>query len=193
MKTKMFCPSRTPENLRSPKFKPSRLVISFFFLLLLLVTGCQSAPKPTGQTVQVVRVVSGQSFEVTGIGDQPTLIQRVRLIGIEAPDIKQRPWGPEAKKRLEELIGKEPVLLESDVESKDSFDRKLAYVWKDKVLLNEQMVVEGQALYQSRSLNTKYDNRLEQAQEWARLMGLGIWNPEKPMRLAPSEFRSRNR
>lgn len=143
--------------------------------------------------MQAVRVVTGQTLEITGVGDQPTLIQRVRLIGIEAPDTKQRPWGPEARKRLEEIIGKEPVLLEFDVEREDSFDRQLAYVWKDGVLLNEQMVGEGQAIFQPRSLNVKYDERLERAQEMARVMGLGIWNPEKPMRQSPSEFRSQNR
>jgi micrococcal nuclease len=159
---------------------------------LLLVSGCQKAPQPIGLTVQA-EVVTGQTLEVTGVGDQPTLIQRVRLIGIEAPDLKQRPWGIEAKKQLEELVGKEPVLLESDVETKDSFDRKLAYVWKKGILLNEQMVAEGLALFQPRSLATKYDERLERAQEWARLMGLGIWNPDKPMRQSPSEFRRQNR
>ena len=55
------------------------------------------------------------------------------------------------------------------------------------------MVAEGLALFQPRSLATKYDERLERAQEWARLMGLGIWNPDKPMRQSPSEFRRQNR
>lgn len=164
----------------------------FTLCCLLLLWGCQKAPQATGLTVQA-KVVTGQTLEVTGVGDQPTLIQRVRLVGIEAPDLKQRPWGPDAKKRLEELVGQEPVLLESDVETKDSFDRRLAYVWKNGVLLNEKMVAEGLALFQPRSLSSKYDERLERAQEWARLMGLGIWNPDKPMRQSPSEFRRQNR
>ena len=54
---------------------------------LFLISGCQKAPQPNGVTVQA-EVVSGQALEVTGVGDQPTLIQRVRLIGIEAPDLK---------------------------------------------------------------------------------------------------------
>ena len=185
----------TPQELWQKSHRsrtPPPLAILLTLCCLLLVSACQKVPKPTGPTVQA-EVVSGQTLEVTGVGDQPTLIQRVRLIGIEAPDLKQRPWGPEAKKRLEELVGKEPVLLESDVETFDSFDRKLAYVWKNGVLLNEQMVAQGWALFQPRSQTNKYDERLEQAQEWARLMGLGIWNPEKPMRQSPSEFRRQNR
>lgn len=168
------------------------LVIVFTLCCLLLLSSCQKAPQPTGTTVQA-EVVSGQTLEVTGVGDQPTLIVRVRLIGIEAPNIRQQPWGPEAKKRLQELVGKDPVLLESDVEVKDNFDRKLAYVWKNGVMLNEKMVAEGWALFQSRAQNTKYNERLERAQEWARLMGLGIWNIEKPMRQSPSQFSRQNR
>jgi micrococcal nuclease len=59
-------------------------------------------------------------------------------------------------------------------------------------LVNEQLVVEGY-VYVPRSINNKYEQRLTNAQEFARLMGKGIWNPEKPMRLTPTEFRRQNR
>jgi micrococcal nuclease len=65
-------------------------------------------------------------------------------------------------------------------------------VWKNKVLLNEELVKQGNAMFVGRSPNHKYDQRLERAQQWARLMGQGIWNPEKPMRLTPAEFRRQN-
>jgi len=79
------------------------------------------------------------------------------------------------------------------LEAQDKFGRTLAYVWKDEVLLNEQLVKDGYALFVARSPNHKYDLPLERAQQWARLMGNGIWNPEKPMRLTPAEFRNQNR
>jgi micrococcal nuclease len=69
----------------------------------------------------------------------------------------------------------------------------LAYVWKNQMFLNEQVLKQGYALFVGRSPNHKYDDRLENAQHWARLMGQGIWNPEKPMRLTPGEFRRMNR
>lgn len=127
------------------------------------------------------------------MGDQPNLISQVRLLGIDAPDLQQRPWGNAAKEHLQALIQGDSVTLEFDVERQDKFGRTLAYVWKDKVLLNEQLVKEGQALFVGRSPNHKYDQRLERAQQWARIMGLGIWNPEKPMRFTPAEFRRQNR
>jgi micrococcal nuclease len=165
---------------------------------LLLLVSCQAtnpAATENQAQVKVARVVSGQSLEVLGMAEQPNLISQVRLIGIEAPDLRQRPWGDNAKELLETLIGdiEKPVVLEFDLATKDKIGRTLAYVWKDKVLLNEEVVKQGLALYVGRSPNYKYDQRLERAQQWARLMGQGIWDAAKPMRLTPAEFRRLNR
>jgi micrococcal nuclease len=148
----------------------------------------------------VQQVVSGQTLDVLNTNQQPPLIERVRLIGIEAPDLKQHPWGAAAKNRFEKMITKitgqqlvlQPVFLEPDVQEKDSSGRWLAYVWHDKVLLNEQLVKEGYVLAAPRSPNNKYDSRIARAQEYARIMGYGIWNPDQPMRLTPAEFRRQN-
>jgi len=43
------------------------------------------------------QVVSGQTLEVTGIGEQPTRATRVRLVGIDAPDLQQQPWEKQQK------------------------------------------------------------------------------------------------
>lgn len=168
---------------------------------LLLLVGCKSANPPQGLRVKIERVISGQTLEWVDTSKQAGLIERVRLIGIESPDMRQQPWGIDAKKRLEQMIGEmrgqqlimQPVLLEFDVAPLDSYGRRLAYVWKNRVLLNEQLVKEGYVLAVPRSPNHKYDQRLIRAQEYARLMGKGIWNPEKPMRLTPSEFQRQNR
>ncbi|NEQ28022.1 MAG: thermonuclease family protein, partial [Microcoleus sp. SIO2G3] len=102
-----------------------------------------------------------------------------------------------AKNRLEKMISVatsqqlvlQPVFLEPDKQEKDSFGRWLAYVWYDGKLLNEQLVKEGYVLSAPRSPNDKYDERIARAQEYARIMGYGIWNPVQPMRLTPAEFR----
>ncbi len=176
-----------------PVAKVQRIVI---LSCLLLLVACQPQKKPEESTrvqIKVAQVVSGQTLEVVGIGEQPSLISQVRLLAIDAPDLQQRPWGDAAKERLEALVGEQAVKLEFDVQMKDKFGRTLAYAWKDEVLLNEQLVKEGYALFVGRSPNHKYDLRLERAQQWARLMGQGIWNPEKPMRLTPAEFRRQYR
>jgi micrococcal nuclease len=168
----------------------------FIFFCSSLLIGCpstiQTASNPS--EVKVARVVSGQTLEVLGI-EQPNLISQVRLIAVDAPDLRQRPWGDDAKQLLETLIGdtNKSVKLELDLEAKDKFGRTLAYVWKDNLFLNEEILKQGYALFGARSPNHKYDRRLERAQQWARVMGQGIWNSDKPMRLTPAEFRRLNR
>ncbi len=59
---------------------------------LLLLVSCQSKNQlPNNEAqVKVARVVSGQSLEVLGMAEQPNLISQVRLVGIDAPDLRQR-------------------------------------------------------------------------------------------------------
>lgn len=135
--------------------------------------------------VKVTRVLSGQTLEV----EETATAMKVRLVGIDAPDLQQHPWGEAALQQLETKIGGKTVLLEFDTQQKDAFGRNLAYVWHDGVLLNLQLVKEGYVLWMPRSPNYKYDRQLENAQAYARLMGLGIWNPDRPMRITPAEFR----
>lgn len=192
-----------PEKLGTAHWRSLNLALFWRFCIfcccLLLLVGCQSHHVSNGLTVQVQRVISGQTLDVLNSMQQPALIERVRLIGIEAPDLKQQPWGATAKNRFEQMLSKtigqqvlQPVFLEPDVQEKDSSGRWLAYVWYDGVLLNEQLVKDGYVLAAPRAPNNKYDSRLARAQEYARIMGYGIWNPKQPMRLTPTEFRRQN-
>ncbi|MBD2465451.1 thermonuclease family protein [Oscillatoria sp. FACHB-1407] len=169
--------------------------------LVIFLWGCQPASlfggdaslRPGSMSVRVARVVSGQTIEVINPANQQA--ERVRLLGIETPAQKQEPWYSQAKERLQTLLGDDSVvILETDVEPEAATDSgsvlKLAYVWKNGVLLNEQLVAEGVVLASSRSPNLRYEQRLINAQEKARLMGIGIWNAEHPMRQMPQEFRT---
>jgi micrococcal nuclease len=169
-------------------------VIVFGYCLFLC--GCQFSHPSSGLTVRVQRIVSGQNIEVVW-GEQANSTQQVRLIGISAPDLRQHPWGKAAKQRLEQLVRESKtqhslsptVLLESESEEVDRFGRILAHVWHNRTLISEQLVKEGYVLAELEYPH-KYSQRLQYAQEYARLMGYGIWNPEQPMRLTPAEFRS---
>jgi len=168
---------------------------------LLLLASCFGSATPQGQMVLVKQVVSGQTIEVVSASTPTADPRRVRLIGIEAPDMRQQPWGIEARRQLTQLLGDRSVLLELDVEKRDQYQRQLGYIWARSAdgpknqdsLLNEEMVKRGYALAKPRSPNTKYDQRLANAQAWARIMSVGIWNPEQPMGITPTEFRSQNR
>ena len=168
------------------RVKPFGVLIAIACFLLL--TSCQAVP-PTGLTVQVERIVNGRELEVAGVVGQPEITERVRLEGIDVPELAQTPWGEAAKAQLERLIGQQTIVLEADAEPRDPSGQRLAYVWHNQQLLNEQLVAEGYALVVPHPPNSKYDRRLAHAQDRARVLGLGIWNPQNPLRQAPNEFR----
>ncbi|WP_199320585.1 thermonuclease family protein [Leptolyngbya sp. FACHB-261] len=189
---------------KTSRLKPGRAVALWVIAaigLSLWLTACQKAlvrpdPDHATQVVQVQRVINAQALDVVSAQATPGLTERVQLIGLDAPDLEQRPWGLQAQRFLDDLIGpksvrsqSQPVLLEFDVQPQDRFGRKLAYIWVGELLVNEKLVAEGYALAVLRPPNLKYEERLRRAQERARLLGLGIWNPDQPMRISPSEFR----
>jgi micrococcal nuclease len=180
-------------RLRIPATKIKIIIKIIILLSLLFLASCQSQNKSATipSDVKLARVVSGQTLEVLGMETQPNLTSQIRLIGLDAPDLGQTPWGEDAKKTLETLIGgvNQSLKLEFDLENKDKFNRTLAYVWKDQLLLNEEIIKQGYALFVARSPNNKYNQRLKHAQQWARIMGKGIWNPDQPMRITPGEYR----
>ncbi|XGV96996.1 MAG: thermonuclease family protein [Leptolyngbya sp. BL-A-14] len=161
-----------------------------FFVLL---AGCQPSAPRQGLTIEVTKVLSGREFEVAGVAAAPEVTERVRLEGVDVPDVRQEPWGIAAKSLLENYLRQPSVLLETDAEPRDAFGRRLAYVWQGDRLLNEALVAAGYAIVAPHPPNSKYDQRLAQAQEHARVLGLGLWDPKLPMRVSPAEFRSQQR
>ncbi|PSP18134.1 MAG: nuclease [Cyanobacteria bacterium QS_8_64_29] len=159
--------------------------------------GCADAQPDGGTITRVQRVVSGHTLEVLLPERQPALRARIRLIGIEAPDGRQQPWGPAARARLSKLVGgkrgERQVRLSADVTERDRFGRRLAYVWKAGTLLNQRLVEHGHALAIERAPNTRYSERLAHAQAYARILGRGIWDTAQPLRKRPGAKRARER
>ncbi len=166
-------------------------------LCLLFLSSCRQPNSfLQGTHAQVQRVISGQTIEVIINQSQPAIIERVRLMGITAPDLRQQPWGLAAKAQLENLLSGQQsqpsVILEEEYSHQDSYGRRWAYLWHNDRLVNEQLILAGYALVNSDATQDKYTQRLLHAQEYARLMGLGVWNPQEPMSLTPQEFRNQN-
>ncbi len=151
-----------------------------------MMAGCQRVPSE-GQEVMVVKIISGNTVEV--IGADGAIAQRVRLIGITTPPLHQEPWGPAAQKALEQQLQQQRVRLTFDRQTTDDYGRQLGYIWHQGKLINEEMVKQGYALAEEWFPNTQYSQRLQYAQDRARILGLGIWNSEHPMGLTPSQFR----
>ena len=172
-----------------------RFLFAALFLMLtgVMLLGCQPAVPSLALTVEVKQIISGREFEVAGVAAAPEVTERIRLEGIDAPDVGQQPWGEAAKAYLEQRLRHQTVLLETDAEPRDAIGRRLAYVWQNGVLLNEVLVAKGFAIVTPHLPNSKYDQRLTRAQEYARVIGLGVWNPDKPLRASPAEFRSQRK
>lgn len=155
---------------------------------LLWLSSCSSQPSQIDLVSgKVTKVMSGQTVEV--VLTETSKVAKVRITGIDAPDLRQSPWGKQAQKRLAELIIGQPIQLAIETPNHDRYQRLNAHIWHDKTLVSEQLVKEGCVLANT-SYHHSYSKLLIDAQEYARLMGYGIWNPQEAMRYTPNQFRS---
>jgi micrococcal nuclease len=168
--------------------KHLRPIRAVFTLLAMLCIASPVQPSSDERSdkpaVTVVAVHDGDTVSVV-IGQKT---EKVRLLGIDAPEIGQRPWGARAKRHLEGLLKKSEGKgsLEFDVERRDKYGRLLAYLRdKDNRLINLEMVENGYAVLFTLSPNVKYADELRKGQRSAREKGLGIWGKdglkEKPL------------
>ena len=90
-----------------------------------------------GQEIKVVRVIDGDTFVIEGG-------ERVRMIGINAPELKDI-YGVESKNHPKTLIENKYVnLIKGDVtNNKDYFKRLLRYVYVDSTDINLKMIEDG--------------------------------------------------
>lgn len=140
--------------------------------------------------VRVIKVHDGDTVSVILNGRK----EKVRLIGIDAPEIKQRPWGTRARKHLEKMLtaSNRTVILEFDVERRDKYGRLLCYVYStDKNMINLQMLKHGYAVLLTISPNVRHVDEFRKAQHNAREQKLGIWG-SSGLKETPSEFRKKH-
>jgi len=138
----------------------------------LALHSCGSTPRPASPPPSpcvVERVADGDTFTCR---DR----RRVRLLGIDTPELAQGEPGRQAYAALRRLLPPgTTVRLERDVAPRDRFGRELAYVWSGTRLVNEVLVREGWAMLYTLPPNVKYAGRLERAQNEARAARAGLW------------------
>lgn len=113
--------------------------------------------------------------------------QRVRLIGINAPEIgnarygkKGQKYGNESRAFLKQMIEKKDVRLENGDEAFDRFGRRLAYVYlADGTFVNRKMVETGNAEV-FRKFAFKYRKEFFELENSARARKLGMWADRPP-------------
>lgn len=151
----------------------------FGSVLLLAAGGCAGAA-PTG-TARVERVIDGDTI-VVRIGRST---ERVRLIGIDAPEVAKRGepgecFGDEATRILADLAPPGgSVVLERDAEARDVYGRLLAYVsvqaGDGSVLVNRELLVRGAARILRIAPNTARADEFDAVAAAARASGAGLW------------------
>jgi len=120
---------------------------------------------PTKEKVK--RVVDGDTID--------TSLGRVRLLGVNTPE-KNMPFYQEAKDYLKQYEGKN-IELEQDKEDKDKYGRELRFIFYNDAMINLQILRLGLATYYS--YGSKYDKKLLEAEDFARVGELGLWKKSK--------------
>lgn len=115
----------------------------------------------------VSRVIDGDTLDLVN-GD------RIRLYEINAPEYPKDCLGVDAKERMEDLVLNKKISLEKI--GRDNFGRTLAYIFFDKLLINEVMTEEGLAYFEKGKTITENSLAIEQSQDKAKLAGRGVWS-----------------
>ena len=134
---------------------------------------------------QVVSVHDGDTITVLIDGVK----EKVRLIGIDAPELDQAPWGVVSRDALRGLVDSKTVRLETDISIRDQNRQLLAYIYVGEMLVNLEMVRQGQAVIYTVPPNVAHVEDYQKAQQEARETGRGVWDREKPFDVAPDCYR----
>lgn len=149
------------------------------FLIARALTAVVAIQTPSVGTVTrsspvVVRaVLDGDTIDVATVG-------RVRLLGIDAPEIGRRydtpaPFAYEARERLVALVLRRWVRLEREGPGRDIYSRHLAYVVReDGVFVNAALVRDGLARVNARLPLSRLEE-LKRAESEAQTFRRGMW------------------
>lgn len=133
-------------------------------------------PRRGDTTWTVTEVVDGDTVAVTHGGRTDI----VRLLGVDTPETKHpdRPvgcFGPEAAAYTASRLAGRDVQLETDVETRDRYDRLLAYVTINGEHFNETLLREGFATLLVIPPNDRHGRSLLRAELDARSARRGLW------------------
>lgn len=183
---------------------PASAAISGFHYSLFMAPGAPFAanrvaarprptatPKPRPSPVRVLGVVMSVAdgdtftFQVGATG----AMEKVRLVGIDAPEKTQPRWGIAARERLSRLVLNRPIQVEpvSATRPRDLYGRLLGWVYAGNINVNRTMIAEGLAL--ARNFGTKIldFDMLIIAQASAQAAAAGVW--ADPTFVEPAQFR----
>ncbi len=125
--------------------------------------------------------------------------QRVRLLGINTPEIESRhrtdePGGKAAKTWLAKQLQDQSIYLEFDLEKRDKYKRLLAHVFlNDGTHINLELIKNGLAFISIIPPNLRHASKFFQAQKQAERDNLGLWNLPRYQVQALSQITANNK
>lgn len=141
------------------------------------------AEAATGKTAQEIDYISandGDTFNVNVNGQK----ERVRLLMVDTPEMNYNkgepmPYAEEAKAFTDNLLtnaNKIELLFDKGPET-DNYDRLLAYVYVDGVLLQEALLKEGfAAMRYVNPPNDSLEDELREIQKQAEQADVNVWS-----------------
>jgi micrococcal nuclease len=125
----------------------------------------------------VVAVTDGDTIEVVDASGDRDI---VRLLGVDTPETHHPTepvecFGPEAAAYTTLRLTGRSVRLEGDVEARDRYDRRLAYVTVGGERFNDELLRLGYAELLVIEPNHAHARTMLQAELEAKREGLGLW------------------
>ncbi|BBD63058.1 SNase-like nuclease (plasmid) [Nostoc sp. HK-01] len=152
---------------------------------LLLLSGVPTLAQTSLPKMTVVSVSDGDTLRVRNQQGQTIT---VRLGCVDAPELKQNPWGQQSKSRLQKLL---PAGQSVQVRSikRDKYKRVVAEIFMNNRSVNLTMVQEGQAVVYRQYLKgcDRTLGQFLQAEADAKSKKLGFWNQSQSV--MPWDFR----
>jgi len=143
---------------------------------------------------QVVRIVDGDTIQVI---DSNGIKFKIRLLGIDTPETKQR-FGYESSLSLKKIIDGKAVIIISKTEKNKPYtlgryNRIIGKIILNGKDINLEMVQKGMAWHYKKyikSQNVEDRQSYNNAEQDARLNKIGLWSDVNPV--APWEWRKLN-
>lgn len=156
----------------------SRVVVVAIVIAAASIGGWRLGEARRAATAQwtVVEVLDGDTIRVARGDDTDT----VRLLGIDTPETHhpRKPvecFGPEAAAYTDAHLQGRSVELEADIEGRDRYGRRLAYVIVDGERFNDELVSRGYARLLVIEPNRAHARTMLQEELDAKRAGRGLW------------------
>jgi len=162
-------------------------------LLILSLSGCQFSKKPSfnADSIKIITVIDQSEVQLSRCIDGDTAhfiidgqVEKVRFLSIDTPEIANsdnpspEPYGNQARDyTCNALTNAKIIILQNDPyeDERDQYDRLLAWVWVDGVLLQAKLIQQGYAEVKYVKQPNLYSIKLYQLQDLIIKDKIGIW------------------